>query len=730
MDEARVNAARSQLEHRYSRIGVDPKRLPSTSKGTIVDPTLEHVHDRSTVDGGPMFEGGEDRPPDLRPSLAGMALPETVGEFSEGSPSGLRGAAEGSPAGLRGAAPVAEPRPLDAREGRDAATLATKIVLGPVVGTGGMGIVNVAEQTALRREVAVKRVRPERTNDAAINSLLREAWVTGALEHPNIVPIHLLIESGRAPQVVMKRIEGVTWDALLETPSLVDEFRGQSHDHAPKARTQDRLLFHLRILTEVCQAIHFAHSRGVLHLDLKPENVMVGRFGEVYVVDWGIAASVPGLGPEWLPDTTTIRSIRGTPSWMSPELATADSDNIGVRSDVYLLGGLLHAVLTDNDQRHHGDGIIDLLASAYLSDPITYGPRVPAELAELANRATARDPQQRPSSAAVFRQAIEDYLEHRHSTEIEARATLAKDSLLALFARAQKGYTEGTQVGQNLRRDFLECRFGFRQALEIWPDNERAKQGLQQILRAMATFALDHEQLERAAESVAEISPPDPELDRRLRALRVELQQRHFRLLELERDASIDAFREKRSGLAFGAACLFLVWNVFCGFMHRAEAYTFTVDYLLWFNTATIAIFSGSAWLVRRSLLTTATNRRLVVLFGSGFVAVLTFWLAAWVHNRVNPAQALGPLQIVALSNWCYTYFALAVAFTVDMRGVWVAVPVTLAAALSPFAEDFAFDILGIEGFVCGSWLAFIWRKSAQPPKGSDASPGAGSPPR
>ncbi len=468
----------------------------------------------------------------------------------------------------------------------------------------------------------------------------------------------------------------------------------------------------------------------MLHLDLKPDNVMVGRFGEVYVVDWGIAASVPGVGPEWLPDTTTIQSIRGTPTWMPPELATADSAKIGVRSDVYLLGGLLHAVLTDNDQRHHGKEIIDLLASAYLSDPFVYGPRVPAELAALANRATARDPEARPASAASFRQAIEDYLEHRHSTEIEARATLAKESLLAVFARSQKGYTEGTQVGQNLRRDFLECRFGFRQALEIWPGNERAQQGLQQILRAMATFALDHEQLERAAESVAEISPPDPELDRRLRALRVEMQQRHFRLLELERDASIDAFREKRSGLAFGAACLFLVWNVFCGFMHRAEAFTFTVDYLLGFNTATIAIFSVSAWLVRQSLLTTATNRRIVVLFGSGFVAVLTFWIAAWVHNDVNPAQALRPLQIVGLSNWCYTYFALAIAFTVDMRGIWISVPVTVIAALSPLAEDYAFDLLGLEGFVCGSWLAFIWRKSARAPTANAASPDAAARPQ
>lgn len=691
----RQGTAQALLELRYSQLGIDLRQVTSTNKGTIVDPTFEHLHDAPTIDGA--TDGAIDG--------AVGGIPETLGA-EPAVP--LADDKLGAKARARGE----QPSPIDP----------LAIIVGPVVGTGGMGIVNVAEQPSLRREVAVKRVRPERTNASSINALLREAWVTGTLEHPNIVPIHLLLEVDGSPRVVMKRIEGVTWDALLESPDLIAEFGGRARKSDPEAprntsterqaKSQDQLLFHLRILSEVCQAVHFAHARGVLHLDLKPENVMVGRFGEVYVVDWGIAASLPE-GPTWLPQARLIRSVRGTPSWMPPELATAEGERVGVRSDVYLLGSLLHAVLTGNEQRHQGVEMIDLLAAAFESLPYRYGPKVPAELAALANRATAREPADRPESAEEFRGAIEDYLEHRHSTELEARATAGKDALLAFFARSQQGITEGTKVGQSLRRDFLECRFAFRQALEIWPANERAKAGLQEVLRAMANFALAHDQLERAAESVAELSPPDPVLDQRIRAMRLEHSLRHERLLELERDASIDAFREKRVLMAFFTGLLFLAWNIVCGYLHRSGTLVFELTDLLWKNGLTVVAFIIACWIVRNSLLTTATNRRLVVLFGTGFVAVLTFWFAIWIHGKQHPERPLGVLEVVALSDWAYTFFALAVAFTMDIRAAWLAIPVTIIAVFAPMFEQYAFELLGVEGFLCGAWLAFIWRHPA-----------------
>ncbi|MCA9606368.1 MAG: protein kinase, partial [Myxococcales bacterium] len=138
--------------------------------------------------------------------------------------------------------------------------------VGDELGRGGMGVVHVAKQTALRRDVAVKQLQEDR---AGLANLLKEAWVGGHLEHPNIVPVHTL---AAGPAVVMKRIEGTSWRDFVRAPETVPD-------------ADDPLGWHLGVLSSVCDAIAFAHARGVLHLDLKPDNVMVGAFGEVYVVD-------------------------------------------------------------------------------------------------------------------------------------------------------------------------------------------------------------------------------------------------------------------------------------------------------------------------------------------------------------------------------------------------------------------------------------------------------------
>ena len=656
---------RNELLERYTVLGLDAAALHPGPKGTIAA---------------------------IPSAMPSVAAPHA---HREGRPSDAEVAETIAPEA------VAEPGAVPAVD-------ATALILGRVVGEGGMGVVQLAEQVALRREVVVKRVRPERMGPATVEALLREAWVTGALEHPNIVPIHLLVEEDGAPIVVMKRIEGVTWSALLDSPARARELAGN----------EDLLAFHLRILGDVCRAVHFAHARGVLHLDLKPDNVMVGHFGEVYVVDWGIAARLPG-GPEWLPAAADIKTVRGTPGWLAPEIACADGAHIGVASDVYLLGGLLHAILTDNEPRHSGRQTIELLVSAYTSQPYEYDASVPEELARLANRATARLVGARPPSAEAFRRSIEDFIAHRHSTEIAARAMAKKDALVAFFERAKKGLSESTQVGQTLRRDFLEARFGFRQALEIWPENTRARDGLQDLLRAMARFALDNEQLERAAESVAELSPRDPELDARLKALAAELANRHERLVTLERDASIETHRETRSSLALGAAILYIVVNAACGMLDRSGTLVFTPFGLVLFNTVNALIAAGIGWWARKHLMLTATNRRLLLMVAAGFVALEALWLGAAVHGQVHPDRALTAREILAFTSWGYSFFTIAVAVAVDRRAGWICVPVTIVSALAPLAEQIAFEIQGLQGFVIGAWLAWIWRR-----RGAQRGPG------
>jgi hypothetical protein len=148
------------------------------------------------------------------------------------------------------------------------------LVFDRTLGEGGMGIVRLAEQRALGREVAVKSLRADRATPEAALRLVREAWITGRLEHPNIVPVYTLgVGADGLPMIVMKRIEGTLWS---------DHLRGRA---VPPCAPERTLEWNLRVLMQVANAVELAASKGIVHRDLKPDNVMIGRFGEVNVLD-------------------------------------------------------------------------------------------------------------------------------------------------------------------------------------------------------------------------------------------------------------------------------------------------------------------------------------------------------------------------------------------------------------------------------------------------------------
>ncbi|MCZ7681391.1 MAG: protein kinase [Sandaracinaceae bacterium] len=163
------------------------------------------------------------------------------------------------------------------------------LALRGTLGEGGMGIVRLATQRSLGRDVAVKTVKGSQAAERATGALLREACVMGLLEHPNVVPVYdLVVGDAGEPAIVMRKIEGSSWASVMHDPAAL------------RARfdAEDALEWNLRVLAQVCNVVDFAHSRGILHRDLKPENVMLGEFGEVYVVDWGLAVALrEGLGP-------------------------------------------------------------------------------------------------------------------------------------------------------------------------------------------------------------------------------------------------------------------------------------------------------------------------------------------------------------------------------------------------------------------------------------------------
>ncbi|MBW2454879.1 MAG: protein kinase, partial [Deltaproteobacteria bacterium] len=332
-------------------------------------------------------------------------------------------------------------------------TTSPQFRLGAILGEGGMGVVRLAEQLALGREVAVKSLHAHAEDEGDAPQLLREARVTGSLEHPNVVPIYALgRDADGRPLIVMKRIEGMSWQHILDD---ADEKTRHSEEH---------LREHIGILKQVCLAVQFAHSKGIIHRDLKPDNVMIGAFGEIYLVDWGIAVSAGPTSVAGLPRARDVSTIEGTPAYLSPEMAAGEGEAIDERSDVYLLGGILHQIMT-GELPHNGDTIVAVLIHAFASKPATYGDHVPRELVGICHQAMARFNDDRYPSAAAFAEALAEFIRHRSSILLSDEAGKRLSALVELLP---KTVPEDTQRSQELHTLFSECRFGFNQALKEW----------------------------------------------------------------------------------------------------------------------------------------------------------------------------------------------------------------------------------------------------------------------
>jgi eukaryotic-like serine/threonine-protein kinase len=205
--------------------------------------------------------------------------------------------------------------------------------LYPEVGRGVAGRIHPAFDRYLLRQVALKRLAPELAAQPFYrDGFIAEAQMTGQLEHPNIVAVHeLRVSPDGVPYFTMKLVEGVEFDAWLR---------------AHPVGSNERLNEGLEIFLKVCDAIAYAHDRGVIHRDLKPQNLMVGRFGQVYVMDWGLARltrSRPASGPNAQMEAP---GAVGTPPYMSPEQAGGDPNQMDERTDVFALGAILYQIVS------------------------------------------------------------------------------------------------------------------------------------------------------------------------------------------------------------------------------------------------------------------------------------------------------------------------------------------------------------------------------------------------
>jgi serine/threonine protein kinase/formylglycine-generating enzyme required for sulfatase activity len=299
-----------------------------------------------------------------------------------------------------------------------------RYALGEELGRGGAGRVVEAHDRLFGRSVAVKILLGR--DPGPMRRFITEARTTARLDHPGVVPVHDLgLLPDGTPCFVMKRVQGRSLKTILSGL--------EGGDPAIQAAFGRYRL--LRILIGVGQAVDFAHAHGVVHRDLKPDNIMVGDFGEVLVMDWGVAkvlGEVPADPPLNLPvvesQGTLAGSIIGTPGYMPPEQARGEHSRIDGRADVWALGAILHEVLTGRRPFQSEGGVLGVLVATSSRDvpPASQTAphrEIPSDLEEICARALARDPTRRYPTAGALCEDIELYL--TGTRELERRTAEA-----------------------------------------------------------------------------------------------------------------------------------------------------------------------------------------------------------------------------------------------------------------------------------------------------------------
>ncbi|MCA9521129.1 MAG: protein kinase [Myxococcales bacterium] len=546
------------------------------------------------------------------------------------------------------------------------------------IGEGGMGLVYRGRDRALHRFVAVKTLRPERVDEATTRELLQEARLTGMLEHPNIVPVYQLgADAQGVPIVVMKQIRGVSWRAYLNGDAPLD----------PKVSdTSDRLAWHLEVLLRVCHALEFAHDRQVLHRDIKPENVMIGFFGEVYLLDWGIAVSFDDALEGIVPLAREQTKIAGTFCYMAPEMASCESARLGVGSDVFLLGAVLHEILVGAPP-HGGDNPCAVLIAAYQARVKEYDHSVPPELAAIARRAMAPLVEERFPDVHEFASRIRDFLRHQSSVRLTERGF---EQLVQFDRLAEEHVSRETREAPQVLQEFAALRFAFRQALSEWSENSRAREGLDRALEKMVQRALERRDASAARLYLDEISAPSADCTRRVEELERESAEKDRTIQELRRELDTEIAVGQRMA---GEIAIGTVW--FLGAVALAVARRFTsfqpstwylYGLMMLVSAVSVAIYlTAPKSVIKPNAL--VYRGVLAGVFGGAVIVVLCFFLA---YNGVAIDLAAA-LLLLAIGG-----IMLAIGIIVEPRLVAVGSAYVICGGVAAFWLEIALEILAL----------------------------------
>ncbi len=579
---------------------------------------------------------------------------------------------DGAPARLPDIALATEPSD-DATDGLPPAS--ADFVTRSVLGRGGMGVVRLALQRSLERDVAIKTCGK---TDRAVRTLVREARITGGLEHPNVIPVHALgVDREGAPVLVMKRVEGVAWRTLIQDEAH-EGWRPLLAGHG------DRMRAHVEILTQVSRALEFAHDRGVIHRDVKPQNVMIGRFGEVYLLDWGVAMRLEERNAE-------PQGIVGTPGYLAPEMARGDPRLAGPHTDVYLLGATLYEVLTGKPP-HDAPSALAALVAALVGDPPEFPEDAPRELAQLVRRAMALDPLDRFDSAEAFREGLARYLITREAERVRL------DGLAALARAESVIATEGPGAPDAFRA-LIEARFALSSTHRLRNDAE-SRAELDRCVALLVEREIVLRSPVGARTLLGELSTVPPGLEQKLIAL--------DRVLEDERTAAEDrerARREADSSLSLramiGTVALIVVLGVLTyGVVvrHVGDEMAGPTALMIWM--APICAFAMVFIIARRQVMANVTTRRLWAFLA---IALITPFVVTMVGVYCDV-----PMNERSAFSWVASAGVALVGELSILRRLWPLVIGYLAGTIAVLLHPVTEFVFGVQALVIAATVLFF----------------------
>ena len=372
---------------------------------------------------------------------------------------------------------VPDGEPTDAETAISGLPLSKRYDVTTVIASGGMGEVLLAHDIPLGRDVAIKRMLGAKPSPESVTRFLREARIQGRLQHPAIVPVHdLAIDASGRPFFAMKVLPGETLASVL-LPNRVGPTRSRAEL--------------LRAFIDICLAIELAHTSGVLHRDLKPSNIALGDFGEVYVLDWGVARIMGDdhvdtldrvarkevspdsqLAKETTPTPTLPGSILGTPGYMAPEQLRGER-TVGPAADIYSLGCILFEILA-GEPLHSRSGAMASTALGADARVSMRGPgrTVSPELDAICVRATATEPDARFPTARALAGEVQRYLDG--DRDIARRRELARAELIEARGALERGSDQD-------RRDAMRAA---GRALSLDPESTEAAELVSHLMLA------------------------------------------------------------------------------------------------------------------------------------------------------------------------------------------------------------------------------------------------------